>query len=103
MVYSVPGELSKKSSSVINDAPEAFIEMTEPAVQRLALPSVCVKLNSVTVVCVKYKCYQTYTECRVARGLGHDIDSISPRAAPAVRAYVRDQAVRHPLEAIAQH
>jgi REP element-mobilizing transposase RayT len=32
---------------------------------------------------------------------GYNIDSISPRAVPAVRAYVRDQALRHPQEAIA--
>jgi len=32
---------------------------------------------------------------------GYNIDSISPRAVQAVRAYVRDQALRHPHEAIA--
>jgi len=32
---------------------------------------------------------------------GYNIDSISPRAVQAVRRYVRDQALRHPQEAIA--
>jgi REP element-mobilizing transposase RayT len=41
--------------------------------------------------------------CALRWAKGYNIDSISPRAVPAVRAYVRDQAIRHPEQAIAQH